>query len=302
MKKSIVLLFFVMVSILVGPYISSSSMNERATLLHVITGNETMGRLNNPSGLFFDEVKKRLYVADSGNNRLLSFDKDMVLQGEFPLAKNILPLGFVKTREGHFYVVDGGRGGILNIFPKNNSIEPFEIKALPDGDLFVPGRIAVDREMRLYIIDRLGRRIVIVDKEGRFIEDLRINEDGFWGFNDVRVDNDKGLIYTLDTRGRTVYIFNEKGEVVGRFGNRGMDNERGRFYFPVSLAVSDGFVYVLDQHKGEVLVYREDGKFLYSISRPGVKEGELIHPSYIYIDKGKIYVIDGNRIQVFLVK
>ena len=48
----------------------------------VITGDEIMGRLKQPSGLFFDEIKKRLYIADSGNGRLVSFDSEFKYMAE----------------------------------------------------------------------------------------------------------------------------------------------------------------------------------------------------------------------------
>jgi len=69
----------------------------------------------------------------------------------------------------------------------------------------------------------------------------------------------------------------------------------------VSLAIDkNGLIYVVDQHAGKVSVFDKKGSLQYTIAKPGVKEGELSNPSYIFIDReGRIYLIDGNRIQVF---
>ena len=62
----------------------------------------------------------------------------------------------------------------------------------------------------------------------------------------------------------------------------------------------NGFIYVTDGHAGRIMVFDGSGTLQHYISRKGVKEGELSHPSYIFIDsKERIYTIDGTRIQIF---
>ncbi|MEK7841395.1 MAG: NHL repeat-containing protein, partial [Deltaproteobacteria bacterium] len=141
-------------------------------------------------------------------------------------------------------------------------------------------------------------RLIIVEQTGAFVREVTVKDKVFFGFTDVRVD-DKGEIYAIDAIAGVVYIFDDKGGIVSRFGSR--ENKKDNFRFPTSLAVDkNGLIYIMDQHAGRILVFDRKGVFQYAISRPGVKEGELSYPSYIFIDKeGRIYTIDGNRIQVF---
>jgi len=44
-------------------------------IVAVITKEELGGALSEPSAIFFDESKKRLYVSDALNNRLVSYDE-----------------------------------------------------------------------------------------------------------------------------------------------------------------------------------------------------------------------------------
>ncbi len=99
-----------------------------------------------------------------------------------------------------------------------------------------------------------------------------------------------------------IYIFNNKGVFTLKFGKMG--NKANEFEFPISIAISpNGFIYVLDQHKGSVLTFKKDGVFQSSFSKNKWKnQGELYEPYYIFADMGnKIYIVDrgNNRIQIF---
>jgi hypothetical protein len=58
---------------------------QKARVKHLtsITGNKEIGRLGLLGGVFFDEEKKRLYVTDATNHRILSFDADFKYLSEF---------------------------------------------------------------------------------------------------------------------------------------------------------------------------------------------------------------------------
>ncbi len=265
----------------------------------VITGDEIMGRLKQPSGLFFDEIKKRLYIADSGNGRLVSFDAEFKYMAELTNEAMTLPSSVVRNKEGHFFILDRGKGEIVFIDLEKKVVKSFPLSGVPSAkEQFVPGRMAIDADNKLYIIDKLNRRLIIVEQTGAFVREVTVKDKGFFGFTDVRVD-DKGEIYAIDAIAGVVYIFDDKGGIVSRFGSR--ENKKDNFRFPTSLAVDkNGLIYIMDQHAGRILVFDKKGVFQYAVSRPGVKEGELSYPSYIFIDKeGRIYTIDGNRIQVF---
>jgi DNA-binding beta-propeller fold protein YncE len=268
-------------------------------VLAALVGDEFMGRLKHPRGLFYDEAKKRFYVADSGNKRLVSFDSEFNFLAELSYATIELPMWFVKNSEGRFFVVDGAKSVILYIDTNKKIIEPWRIKGLPRGDeVFIPGAIAIDASDSIYVVDKLNKRILVIDRDGNFLREIAPGGKGFNGFNDVKVD-DRGDVYALDTIGGVIYIFRPNGKLLTSFGSRG--SGPGQFRFPVSLAVNmKKHIYVVDAHAGNIKVFDRSGTVQRSIASKGNKDGELNSPSCIFIDKeGKIYTIDGDRVQVF---
>jgi DNA-binding beta-propeller fold protein YncE len=265
----------------------------------VITGDEFMGKFSSPGALFFDEVKKRLYIADSGNSRLVSLDSEFEYLSELSHENVSMPTSVVKTIEGLFFVVDGEKAEIKLIDVRKELVEHIELKGLSSENAgFLPGRLALDGEGRLYVTDRISGNIVIADQRGSVLKEIKANGEGFFGFTDVRVDGD-GNVYAVDTIGARVYVFGKDGEQVSEFGKRG--DVTGGFRFPTSIAVdSKGLVYVLDRHAGNILVFKRSGTFQFTIAGPGPKQGQLYNPSYIFIDnEDRVYTIDGGRIQVF---
>lgn len=285
---------------LLSSFVGASQASEGVKvkiLATTIAGSEASGRFNEPSGLFYDENKKRLYVADSLNRRIVSLDSENKFLAELTKKEIVLPVGIVRDGKGLFYVVDAERGEVLSLDVAKELVEPLQISGMPKGRYtFLPGRIALDKGDNIYIIDKLNKRIVMVDAAGEFVRALTVNAEDFYGFTDLRVD-DEGYVNALDTVGRTVYVFDKKGGLVSSFG--GM--EKGLFLFPVSIASGrGGLIYVVDSHAGRILIFNRSGGFQYAISKKGTKDGELSTPSYLWIDdSGKIYVLDGNRIQVF---
>lgn len=270
-------------------------------LLAVVSGGgEFAGRLKEPSGLFFDEAKKRLYIADSGSKRIVSTDADFKYLAELTSKDIELPTAVVKNSSGQFFSVDAGRGGMLLIEAKKElQIEPFTLKGGEAGrDIFVPGRIAIDRHDRVYVIDRLNRRILVADAAGAVLRSISVKDEGFYGFNDVRVDDD-GNVYALDTLGAMVYVFDNSGNLKMKFSGKD-STDNALFKFPLSLAVSMDFIYVADAHAGTIFVFDKSGVLHHRIGRKGEREGEFSHPTYLFVDASeRIFVIDGNRVQVF---
>ncbi|MEK7773566.1 MAG: NHL repeat-containing protein [Deltaproteobacteria bacterium] len=269
-------------------------------LLAVISGGaEFGGRLKEPSGLFFDEGKKRLYIADSGNRRIVSLDEDFKYLAELGSKDIELPVSVVKNDNGQFISVDAGRGEIHLIETKKESqIEPFKLMGGEAGtDIFVPGRIAIDGRNRLYVIDRLNKRIIVADGNGAVLRSIAVKDEGFYGFNDVRAD-DEGNVYALDTIGGKVYIFDGSGNLTAKFSGK---DSAGKpiFKFPVSLAADKKYIYVADVHAGTVFVFDKTGVLHHRIGKKGEREGEFSHPTYVFVDASeRIFVIDGNRVQV----
>ena len=269
-------------------------------LIKALSGDKLIGKLKYPVSLFVTKGKK-LYIADTGNNRLVSYDAELNFRGDFDAGGKLKhPIGVVKNSNGQFFVIEGITNTLVFIDISKKTYKPLEISGAPKKpNPIIPGRLEIDDNDNLYITDRGNGVIFVLNQEGRYIREITYKNKPV-DFSDIRVDK-KGFIYSLSTLEGKVYIFNNEGEEVSVFGARG--NGKNEFLFPTSIAVgSDGLVYILDQHKGTVLVYDVDGKFQFRFSKKGQSVGNLFYPSYIYTDQqGKIYIADrGNdRVQIF---
>lgn len=265
----------------------------------VLTGGESTGSLKTPRGVFIDEAKSRLYVADSANKRLVSFDSEFKPLADLSSEKFEFPVSVVRDSMGRFYIVDAAKRAMVSIDLEKKETAVLALTGVPAGkEEFMPGRLAIDSENRLYVTDRLNKRILVLTRDGSFVSEITAKHADFYGFSDVRVD-EKNDVYALDTVSGTVYVFDSGGKLLIRFGSRGASP--GSFLFPTSLAVDrDGRIFVLDGHAGRILVFNRAGAFQHTIASKGLKDGELYSPSYIYIDKRqRLFVVDGQRVQVF---
>jgi len=303
---SVLFIFIPAIYIAVSPYvvfcqIRPAEADERVPVetVAVLSGDELMGRFSRTSGIFYDSIKKRIYVTDTVNRRLVSFDSMYKFLAELRDDIIKMPLSIVKDSRGFFYVVDGEKGSILFINVRKKLIEELVVKGDKQGkgEIF-PGRMVIDGRDRLYVIDKLHRRIVIINNDGAFIRSFTVNEKEFYGFNDVKVSS-SGSIFALDTVAGVVYIFDGDGNVISKFGKRGSSEKD--FKFPVSLALDrDGFIYVLDGHASRVQVFDGSGNLKRTLLKKGANEGELMHPTYIYIDhENRIFIADQSRVQIF---
>lgn len=302
LKWPIVFCLIAALNYLAAPFFSESAAEMR--FIEAISGAELYGKLKEPSGLFVSGGKGRLYIGDTGNNRLLSFDVNnskFNFRAEFNAGGKLkYPISLVKNSTGQFFAIQGEKSELVFIDILNKIHRPLKINGIPEeANAIFPGRLAIDKNDNLYLTDRGNGQILVLDQNGLYIRKIMFDNKPV-DFSDICVDK-SGYIYSLSTLEGKVYIFNNKGEVISRFGKRG--NGKNEFLFPTSIAVGyEGLIYVLDQHKGSVLAFSKEGKFKFSFSKKGQSTGELYLPSYIFADgEGKVYIVDrgNNRIQVF---
>jgi len=273
----------------------------KAKIKHLtsITRSSETGRLGFLGGLFFDENRKRLYVTDTTNKRILAFDVDMKFVSEFNAGGALeAPTFLARNSKGQFFVAEPTKGSVLLVDIKQRSVKPIDFSAVPQANIIHPGSITVDSADNLYIVDKANQRILIFDPDLLFQRQVLVK--GGKGLNDVKVDS-KGNIYSLDTIDGSVRVFDSQGSPLLTFGKKHKD--KGGVDFPVSLAVHPkGLIFVVDKHKHKVLTFNKKGKFLLDFSQLGWREGRLHYPSFIYVNKaGRIFIVDrGNsRISVF---
>jgi len=127
--------------------------------------------------------------------------------------------------------------------PKYDLVEGWA-KLLEDWSFLDVSSITIDLQDNVYILDRGGHPIIVLDREGNLLDS--------WGekfFNRAHgscIGTD-GSIYYTDDRNHFVAKFTHGGKLLARWGNIGKDKESALFHAPHAIAVdSRGDIYVGD--------------------------------------------------------
>lgn len=235
--------------------------------------------LKNPEGVFIHESNDEIYIADTGNERIV-----------------VLNLSDYSLKR------------IINK-PSN----------MVGQTTFKPSKIAVDRINRIYVVVQSGfEGIIQLTNEGEFSRYFGVNKpkvnllDHFWrgmaseeqkkkmqkvlapSFNNIEIDAE-GFVYatTFDTSAKdAVFRLNPKGEnvlrengyfpVVGDLKDRSdssLTQSPSKF---VDIALTDYGTYaLLDKNNGRVFIYNFDGELMNIFGGKGFMEGEFSDPSAI---------------------
>jgi sugar lactone lactonase YvrE len=266
----------------------------KGELQAVIYGEEeSSGSFNQPQSIYVDQDKGRIYVVDTLNNRIISYDENYKFVSQFDAEGKLnLPVSMLKDEKGRLLITNRGEGNVLVIHLKERTIKPIDF-----GKIFprpVPSHMAMDENGRLYIIDEAYKRILIFSDDYKFIGE--INEPQAAGFSDIKCVENR--IYALDTLLKKVFVYNYEGDLIS-------SREFKSLSFPVSMAVDKiGHTYILDAHEGKVYIFK-DHEMIGEIGKKGWKEGRLYYPGHISIDnKNSLYVVDtgNNRVEIFKIK
>ena len=260
--------------------------------------------IRRPLSLYVDHHHGEVFVADSGSNRIVVFDRDGLYRYQFDCADLIgTPLGVAVDSEGYVFVLGTSRQG--------QRLLRFDFDGLPLGEVELGGldgrrvrELTIDAEDRLVLLDdrwtvhvlgRDGTRVHEVDV-GTTVPDDERNEL-ILGRPTVRNDR---LWIPASTLGHVLVFDLESGEFEGSVGVRG--NTPGMLNFPVAVDVtSEGIVTVLDRMRFAVVCYTTGGRFLGEFGGKGFRDGWFYHPNLLAVsDDDQVIVgqmLDG-RIQI----
>ncbi len=248
-------------------------------------GNQIM--LNAPEGLFIHEKEQEIYVADTGNKRIV--------------------------------VLDLATYGLLRIINA-----PAELVGVTQ---FVPSKIAVDLADRIYVVVQSSYEgIVELTRDGEFSGYYGVNTpmvsltDYFWksiasdeqkaqmakvyapAFNNITLDGEgfvmavtydssaSDMVFRLNSKGENVLRQEGNTPVIGDIWNMSSTDAGSQF---VDIAVTDYGTYaLLDRTKGRIFLYNFDGELLNAFGSRGNLKGEFKSPTSIAWLGDKLIVSD----------
>lgn len=244
-----------------------------------------------PTSVYVDAEKERYYVIDSGNNQLVSYDREGKLLSIFTASNELKrPFDLVRDQGGVLWVVEKGRNSLTSIDLDSKKVTPHMLKYR--GVALYPDRLEFDNNL-FYLLDKESGTIVILDQDltvtGRITPP---DPEGI--FADFKLHN--GTVFALDRKEGVVFQFGTDGTLLARIG---LDLT---MKFPVSLAVHDNGMFILDRHTGTVEVFSLQGQHRETFLGTGHVRGKLYYPIELQIDPwGRLCVVDeGNgRVEIF---
>ena len=240
---------------------------------HVVTfdpGPANEARLSSPMGLAVG-WDGRIYVADSGNNRVVVFDSTGVFLSHIGFAGSgpgrfINPVD-VATEGLHLYVLDEGNERV-QIFDRFEVFSEI-LLARERDEMGVTSAIAVDLFGKLYLSD-VEADLVRVYQSLTKIQDAEIggfgsDEGRFRAPMGIAVDRDR-RIYVCDRENNRVQVFDPLGGFLATVGDRGGE---GALNDPQAIAVDrEGTLFVADTGNNRIVVFRRGGHFAEELRGP----------------------------------
>lgn len=207
----------------------------------------------------------KVYIADSGNGRILKYDEYGTLLLEFPIsdADN-------EDYSSCSLVIDNQSGMIV----------------CPEV-LFQGGDLTESHSLLKYTLD--GKLVSRVSHRDTLCQGLSL------------AINSRGQTIVADIQKNAIFVFDAEGRFLKRFGETGI--EPGQFRRPTFICVGrNDSIVVSDSDNNRIQVFDKTGKFLYSFGAKGTGKGQLSLPFGVAVDRFEnIVVVDGanNRIQIF---
>ena len=247
-----------------------------------------------------------IYVADSGNDRIVKFDSSGNYLMQFGISgKNygqfMDPRGVAVDNQGNIYVADTENDRIQKFDSSGKFLLKFGSHGTGDGQFSGPYSVTVDKSGFVYVDDVGNARIEKFDSTGNFI--LKFGSRGqdkgeFDGIERIVTDNSGYLYVTSVYQG--VQKFDSNGNFVQAIPLKPtLDGNNVPDAWGIALD-KNGEIYVAGYNQARIQKFDSPGNFEYEFGSFGSEQGQFNHPGNIAVDNsGNILVADSdnNRIE-----
>lgn len=175
------------------------------------------GEFQRPRNLAVSPDGERVYVLDSGNNRVQYFDKAGNYLGQWDSAAGIRfsePWGIAVDGMGNVYMADTWNNRIVKTDAEGNVLTTWYANDPSDGRSFYgPRAIAVSSENIVYVCDTGYKRIMVYDENGNFLRKFGVSGMGMGELDEpvgiALLDDDH--LAVADTWNQRVQVFDVSG-------------------------------------------------------------------------------------------
>lgn len=217
-----------------------------------------------------------------------------------------VPVGVAADAEGNIYVMDTNNFRVQKFDSQGNFLLTWGSEGSgvgQFGDILNPreGRLAVDTQGNVYVIDLKNSRVQKFDNNGNYLTQWGTKGYGEGQFTqpfDIATDHQNN-IYVSDAGSNTIQKFDETGRFLLRWGRHGYED--GEFSDVYSVAIApNGNVLVTDS-TGRIQKFDSNGRYLSTMIPEPVDNQSVFLRSIAVDNQGDIYVADwyGERIVKF---
>lgn len=284
--------------------------------------NGTGGYLRGPMGVYSDESTGEVFVAATGNHRIIVYDRDLNFKYSMehtitdPFSGRVVrgePRSIAVTREGDLYVVDNLADYLDVLNFRGESVA----RIYPDlllGDTLLqlkPEIVTMDEDENIYLsISGDLQTILVIDKDYRLKRRIGNRGDKPSEFSaPVGLAVRRGQVYVSDLYSvPAVKVFDTLGQFQYGFGGHDVDREdlsMAAGVCVISDSVGNETIWVSDALRQVIKVFSKDGLFLTNISGYGERIGELTYPAGLTVARNNtFYVVEKvlGRVQRFEIK
>jgi DNA-binding beta-propeller fold protein YncE len=194
-----------------------------------VEGNDSKTGLNRPASVSVDTYANEVYVADTGNRRVVVFDADT---------------GAYKRHWGAY----GEK-------PDDSALAAYDPGAAPPKQFRAASCAVVANDGSVYVCDRSNDRIQVFKKDGKFVKEVSVSKrtlgDGSAWSIALSHEPAQRMIYVADGQDKKILVLRRDTlETVASFGDGG--RMPGQFYGVGSVAVDkSGNVYTGETYEGK---------------------------------------------------
>ena len=273
------------------------------------------GQLQRPRNVAVSSDGSRIYVCDSGNNRIQYFDQNGMYLGQWSGANGIRfsePWGIAVDMKGNVYVADTWNNRIAKFDADGAFITEWRANdpSAPGGSFYGPRAIAISSANVVYVCDTGYKRIMVYDENGNFIRKFGVSGMGMGEMDEpvgiALLDDDH--LAVADTWNQRVQVFDVSGKglqdgvtlvfEVNAWYTQSLNNKP----YIAGSAVANA-IFVTDPEGSLIHQYDMSGKLVRTWNADGGDIDHFSMPTGITMGPdGSIWVADteNNRINKFI--
>lgn len=177
------------------------------------------GELSRPTGIAWDGIRNRIYVADTGNRRVVGYSPDGIQKisfGRSGLGEGTMgsPVNLAVASDGMVLITDPIRATVQMWSSEGAFKGQFGESGNTPGYFHRPRGVALDSEGNIYVVDAMFGNVQMFNREGQvlmYFGDQGV-QPGFFQLPSGICIDDRDRIFVVDTLNKRVQVFQYLGK------------------------------------------------------------------------------------------